>query len=297
MKKLTNKIALGTANFGLDYGISNLNGQLSENQIHKILNFASSSGITDVDTAPSYGHSEEVIGKFSASTLNIVTKLDRIPEDLSNIPLYIEEQLNKSLKLLNRQNIYGLLLHSPNQLTGPIGSKIIETLDFLKTTGRIQKVGISIYSPEILDSIWNQFIPDIVQAPFNLFDQRLLNNEWVKKLISEDVEIHLRSAFLQGLLTKPINTLPAKFSRWQHHFVELEKWQAKTDLSRVELALRFCLSQSWANKVIVGVDTVEQLVNLIALANSDTPMPKLPKTLIGGVNDNLLIDPVNWGSL
>lgn len=295
MSKVINKLALGTANFGLDYGINNTNGHLSENQAHKILQLSVSSGLKTLDTAAAYGNSEEVIGKFSSSTLDIVTKLGRIPADILNIPEYIEAQVNKSLRLLNRQSLYGLLLHSPDQLNEPMGPQIIKTLSFLKATGRIKKVGISIYSTEILDSIWNHFLPDIVQAPFNLFDQRLLTSGWATKLLSKNVEIHLRSAFLQGLLAKPISKLPAKFSKWEKSFVEFEEWQAKTGMSRLALALKFCLYQPWANKVIVGVDSSEQLANLIQISGGI--MPKLPDSLANGVEDELLINPTNWDTL
>lgn len=295
MPELTNKLAIGTANFGLDYGINNVSGRLPKNQAHKILRLAVSSGMTLLDTAAGYGNSEEVIGKCHSSTLDIVTKLARVPENTLNIPEYIEEQVNRSLGLLNRKSIYGLLLHSPDQLNSPMGPQIIKTLRFLKATGLIQKVGISIYSTEILDSIWNQFLPDIVQAPFNLFDQRLLTSGWIKKLLSKDVEIHIRSIFLQGLLAKPIDTLPKKFSNWRQSFVELEQWQTKTGISRVALALNFCLYQPWANKVIVGVDSSQQLANLIQMLVSS--MPRLPESLVNGVEDDLLVDPTNWHTL
>ena len=295
MPELTNKLALGTANFGLDYGVNNINGHLPENQAHKILQLALSSGITALDTAAGYGNSEEVIGKFYSSTLKVVTKLGRIPVDTLNIPEYIEDQVDKSLRLLNRQSVYGLLLHSPDQLSGPMGPQIIKTLGFLKATDRIQKVGMSIYSTEILDYTQSYFLPDIVQAPFNLFDQRLLTSGWATKLLSKNVEIHLRSTFLQGLLAKPISTLPKKFSRWQRNFAEFEEWQTKTGVSRVALALNFCLSQPWANKVIVGVDSSQQLADLIKM--SGISLPKLPKSLANGVDDDLLINPTNWGTL
>ena len=295
MPELTNKLALGTANFGLIYGINNTHGHLTEGNAHEILQFALSSGITTVDTAQGYGNSEEVIGNFRSSSLEIVTKLGQIPAGVKHVPKYIQDQMNDSLRRLNKTQIHGLLLHSPDQLNGPMGSQIINTLSFLKTSGQVQKVGISIYSTETLNNIWNLFLPDIVQAPFNIFDQRLLHSGWVAKLLSQNVKIHLRSTFLQGLLSKPMNTLPTKFSKWRQIFIEFEEWQKRTGMSRTELALKFSLQQPWANKVIVGVDSPRQLSNLIKV--SDSNMPDLPTSLANGIDDDLLINPTNWDDL
>ena len=41
---------------------------------------------------------------------------------------------------------------------------------------------------------------DIVQAPFNLIDRRLIETGWLEKLNMSNIEVHCRSCFLQGLL-------------------------------------------------------------------------------------------------
>ena len=58
------KIAIGTAQFGMDYGIANRNGQVHADEVTVILDLAWQNGINTLDTAKIYGISEEAIGKY-----------------------------------------------------------------------------------------------------------------------------------------------------------------------------------------------------------------------------------------
>ena len=58
------KLALGSAQFGLAYGISNSHGKVSMNEVFRILTLAKSLGINTIDTASAYGNSEDVLGSY-----------------------------------------------------------------------------------------------------------------------------------------------------------------------------------------------------------------------------------------
>ena len=95
---------------------------------------------------------------------------------------------------------------------GSHGTAIVKELLVLRERNIISKIGISIYSPEILEEISELCCFDIVQAPFNIFDQQLLLSGWSDKLKEIGVEIHTRSVFLQGLLLMKQASLPTYFS-------------------------------------------------------------------------------------
>ena len=56
------KLAIGTAQFGLNYGISNTQGQVDKAQVADILSLGASLGIDTLDCAGAYGNSEQILG-------------------------------------------------------------------------------------------------------------------------------------------------------------------------------------------------------------------------------------------
>ena len=75
MNDLVSKLGLGTAQWGLAYGVSNKSGQTKAGEVARILTYAKSVGIQVVDTARVYGESEDVLGTNDLSALKIITKL------------------------------------------------------------------------------------------------------------------------------------------------------------------------------------------------------------------------------
>ena len=68
------KIALGTVQFGIDYGINSENGQVRPEEVRCILNYAHLQNIDLLDTAPAYGNSEKVLGEANVQNFKVVTK-------------------------------------------------------------------------------------------------------------------------------------------------------------------------------------------------------------------------------
>ena len=165
------KIALGTVQFGLDYGIANNQGKVSTNIAKNILMHAQLAGIDTLDTASVYGNSEEQLGEIGVKDWRIITKLSNVPNSCDDISLWVREQVFKSIQRLKVRSIAGLLLHDTGQLTGPHGQQIWSALKTLKDEGVIEKIGFSIYHPNELEILWESYRPDIVQAPYNIFDR------------------------------------------------------------------------------------------------------------------------------
>ena len=205
---LNNRIVIGTAQFGSPYGVANTKlEEVSPTEVSGILKYALSEGINTIDTAINYGDSEAKLGGFGVDDFQIVTKLPAIPNNYSDINSWVEEQLNNSFDRLKVRSIYGVLLHNSQDLLGFKGPELWESLQELKRKKIVKKVGYSIYSPWELDELYEPFPPDIVQAPYNILDRRLSLSGWLDRLSSNDIEIHIRSVFLQGLLLLNKNCL------------------------------------------------------------------------------------------
>ena len=290
MPEFQSRLALGTANFGLNYGINNEAGKLAKSEIDKIVEIASSSGISAVDTAQAYGDSEARIGAIENHKFHIITKFSS--QDYYNISKSsIKASIMKSMKNLKTQHLYGLLVHHPEILLGPESRKIIRSLHELKEDGLVKKIGLSIYEPNILNKLFNIFDFDLIQVPFNVFDQRIMSSGWVDKLKESSVEIHVRSVFLQGLLLKESHQLNDYFYRnWKTLFDTWFYIQKKENKSASILALEHVISQKWVDKIVVGVDNAYQLKSLISIEKQPGH-----KNLEGlACADNRLVNPSNW---
>ncbi len=286
-------LAIGTAQFGLDYGISNSAGKVKLPEIKKIIKLASDSGIDTIDTAMAYGDSEELLGKCSLENFKIITKIGAIQESENRIENWILDEVHLSLKKLKLNNIYGLLLHRPNELISKKGETLFYSIQNLKKLGLVKKIGISIYSTDELVSILDSYDIDIVQLPLNIFNREAINNDILKVLKSRDIEIHARSCFLQGLLLMEQKNIPIKFKKWSNLFIDWHEWLIKNDISPAQGCLSFLNSINEIDKVIVGVENVKQLQELINYSSvqSITEFPNLI------CNDEQLINPSNWKDL
>ena len=224
------KLALGTAQFGMNYGISNTEGQVKQFEIKKMLDFALKNSIDLLDTAISYGSSEECLGRAGVADFKVMTKLPPIPDNCENIYQWIEDQIAASSSRIGVDSLYGLLVHKASDLTGVNGGNLYRVLDAYRKRGEILKLGVSIYSPQELDPIYEKFSIDIVQAPFNLIDRRLHTSGWLNRLKNRDIEVHARSTFLQGLLLMPLSDLPVRFNRWSRLWNRWDQWKLENEI-------------------------------------------------------------------
>jgi aryl-alcohol dehydrogenase-like predicted oxidoreductase len=157
----------------------------------------------------------------------------------------------------------------------------------------VQKVGVSIYSPTDLDALAQYYHLDIVQAPFNLVDQRLYRSGWLQRLKDDGVEIHTRSAFLQGLLLMTRAGIPQKFSPWENLWQTWHGWLTDHPISAVQASLAFPLSFPEIDRVVIGADSVCQLSQIMSVTNLPLNV-HLPNLQCDDLN---LVNPANWSSL
>ena len=189
------KLALGTVQLGMNYGVSNKIGKVSFREAAKIIEAATKSNIQALDTAISYGSSEEVLGKIGVSSFDIITKLPPLPDNCENISVWVENHIEASINRLNIDSLYCIMLHKSDDLIGTKGDELLSALTFAKSRNLVHKIGISIYNPSELDKILDLSSIDLVQAPLNLIDRRLITSGWLQKLHTRGIEVHTRSAF------------------------------------------------------------------------------------------------------
>jgi len=288
------RLALGTAQFGSSYGISNTTGQVDEREISNILNLAKDSYIDTIDTAMSYGNSESTLGSIGIKDFKLITKLPSLPKNVENVDKWVNEEVAGSLQRLKSVSLYALLLHNSNDLTGIHGNKLIKVLTNLRNRNLIQKLGVSIYDPTEIKKILKLLDIDIIQAPLNLIDRRLIRSGWLRKLKKESVEIHVRSVFLQGILLMPRELIPKRFEKWHYIWDIWHNNLADKKLDNKEECLQFVLSLKEIDRIIIGVQNSMQLRELIKASSKRVKIRDWSNL---ACYDQGLVNPSEWKML
>jgi aryl-alcohol dehydrogenase-like predicted oxidoreductase len=287
---MSERVALGTAQFGLRYGIANRSGQVPPDEAAAVVELARAHGVDTVDTAIAYGESESCLGRIGMSGWRIVSKVPPVPIDCVDVSAWVEQCLQESLARLGLPRLYGFLLHRPSQLLGREGPELYRRLVDIRRRGLVAKIGVSVYDPTELDLLLPRFAFDLVQAPFNVLDRRLADSGWLSRLHSTGVEVHVRSVFLQGLLLMPAGERPAWCRAWQPLWDSWHRWLEEQHASALDACLGFVLSHAEVGRVIVGVDGLAQLREI--LASCWRRVPLAPPSL--GSTDPELINPSKW---
>lgn len=280
---------LGTAQLGLNYGISNKAGQPSIEQSRELLETAYNNRVRILDTAFAYGDSEKVIGKLNKNRFKIISKLP----DLSRNQFSQEYNdilgfLQKTLENTNQKHLYAYLLHTADNLNN--NGKVLwsKMLDF-KEKGLTKKIGYSLYSPKQLDLYFKQYKPDIVQIPMNILDREFQRTGWLKKLKDNGVEIHIRSVFLQGLLLMEYEDQMLKFPDSQKVWISLKQEFIKNQISALDYCLGFIKGIQEVDEIVVGANSSNELEEIMA---SNSILKSVPTGLAS--SDERLIYPFNW---
>lgn len=281
---MLDKISLGTVQFGLEYGINNTNGQTKRDEVAKILKRCKEVGIVHIDTASAYGSAENVLGEVIQSEglsnlFQITTKYKG--DGNNNLSLSTRESLHR----LRVDSLHCQMFHSHKDF------KIAE--DFIKPDS-VNKIGVSVYTnEELLDAIKDPKIC-VVQCPFNLFDNHSVRGESLKLAKEKGVEVQVRSTFLQGLFFMDRNSLPLALSDLRSSLEELDSICLENEITMSHLALGYCLSKDYIDKVVIGVDSLEQLnMNIEAIKTplSKSIIEELDKITV--INQKLL-NPSHW---
>ena len=285
---LNNKLILGTVQFGLNYGINNLTGQPSEQEIFNILDEAYFQGIRSLDTADAYGNAINIIGNYHQSRGNkfkILSKFNFIEKGK------LGQNAKEALEKIQTTAFEVYSFHSFSSYSER--PYLMDELLLLKQQGMIRKIGISIYTnDEFQYVIENDFI-DVIQLPFNLLDNQNVRGDLMGQAKQKGKEIHVRSVYLQGLFFMDINSLPERLLSLKPYLQTLHEYCKKESITMETLALCYALYNNNINHVLIGVDTKEQLIKNLN-ASKDIPhiIEYINQQIL--VKETKLLNPVNW---
>lgn len=251
---MISKIILGTAQFGLDYGINNSSGKINPNEVDQILRYAHSRGVLFLDTAQAYGNAEDLIGRFHRDNslyFKIITKF-KLAGHFS-----VDSYIEATLKTLNIQSIDVLMFHSFEDY---IESQVNNDLLYFKQIGLIKNIGVSIYSNDELSIVINDPQINLIQVPFNLLDSDRNKIDLLKEGKRKGKVIHSRSTFLQGLFFKDIQTLDEQFNPIKSQLLHLHDLSKRFNIDIQDLAINYVLRKRYIDNTIIGVDNLNHLI-------------------------------------
>lgn len=289
---MSSRLALGTVQFGMHYGVARQSERLSQVSAGEILRIASRAGVDTLDTAVAYGDSEKVLGSLGIQDWKVVSKLPAIPLGCKDVRRWVEDEVQNSLCRLRIKNLYAILLHRPAELLGKNGEELLRALCKVKNSGQAMHIGVSVYEPDELEKLFSVYDFDIVQAPLSILDRRLIDEGWADWLKAKSVQVHVRSIFLQGLLLMSGRARPSQFLPWSPVWRAWEDWLGTRGISATAACVRYVLSLSQVDKAVVGVDSVEQFEQILsALDGPLVDLPAWPQL------DKRLLNPSRWSEL
>lgn len=282
---MTNLI-LGTAQFGSGYGITNKLGRISDNSISEILAVAQEAGIDLFDTAPDYGDAQARLGSLrgTESSPRYVSKFSLA--DSGEFFVGGETLYASSLADLRVDTLYGLLFHRVADLRDSRATVAWNVLTKARETGVISRIGASIYDPNDLEIVVERFPDlDLIQFPGNLLDRRLLEHPEVHRLHAAGVEVHVRSAYLQGILLAEPERLPQHFAPLQTVLEKIRHDAKERNTTAMGLALGYLKHHPVVDAVLVGATTPDELRSTVDAwtatnAESAISVPDLPQEIL-----------------
>jgi len=289
MLSATARLALGTVQFGMSYGISNTGGQVPEAQARAILTTASAAGIGLLDTAAAYGEAEAVVSRVAAELGRPFRIVSKTPPGASIDTVVAAAQ--RSAELAGDKGLDALLVHHPADLAGHAGDRLWRALQDLVDRGAVRRIGLSAGFDDGPRALANRFAPAVMQVPVSLFDQRLVADGTLAELAARGIEIHARSIFLQGLLFAQDDRLAEPI---RHIAPALE---ARREILRgsgatpVEAALGYVLARPEIRHIVIGVTGPAELREVLAaaaVAPADLPWSDI------AIDDAIVLNPSRW---
>lgn len=270
------ELTLGAAQLGMEYGIANRSGKPTSAAAVRLIRKGIEAGLNSIDTARSYGDAESRVGEALkgsyAGKVRVVTKLDPLgwlepDQSAKSISAAVEASVYRSCRELGLGQLPVLLLHRwehRRAFQGAIWERLIQ----LRAEKTIGVLGASVQTPEeALEAIQDPEIKQ-VQLPFNILDWRWRQAGVIQALEErKDLIVHVRSVFLQGILTSEPNLWP------KINGVDARELVAEIDElvktlnreSRADLCTAYVRAQPWVDSLVIGMETLEQLEENIRL--------------------------------
>jgi len=282
---------LGTAQFDLEYGITNTVGCIKSSEIDNIISCCINEGICCFDSAFAYGNSlDRLIAAVPLGIrkdIEIVNKFS-LKDDLS----YVYDKLSNYIFSSGISKFYALLIHDPQEVANININRLLDFFYKLKHYGIVNKIGTSIYNTQELKIILENIPIDIVQCPINLFDQSLLSHDYIDIIKKHGIELHARSLFLQGVLLA--DKLPDKLKALSKLWDRYKSLLKALNMTSIEFIMSWVHSIPCIDKWVIGVTSSKELQEIIC--NYKMAKPFDTRYNYENLSDpnNLLTNPSNW---
>ncbi|MBN9004589.1 MAG: aldo/keto reductase [Rhizobiales bacterium] len=283
------RVGLGTVQFGINYGISNVRGKVPRNEVADVLSAARQSGILWLDTASAYGQAEQALGDLDAAKQGFRIVSKTMPKTDSTQPII--DQVRRSMDLLRVEKLDGLLVHQARDLNGPDGTALWNTLEHLKASGDVSRIGISAYYEDDPLALVQSFEPDLLQIPTSILDQRLIRNGDLAAIRARGVSIHARSVFLQGLLFLTLDQLPPKLQQFHGLLSQIKEQIRECGSTPLAAAIAFVLDRPEIDVAVVGATSVTEITEILQAA--EKPHPSMDWRNLS-IDDPLALTPSLW---
>jgi aryl-alcohol dehydrogenase-like predicted oxidoreductase len=291
------RLILGTAPFGLPYGLGSSGQAVSRAEVERILALAWEHGIDTLDTAAAYGEAESVIGgaKSKQARFKIVSKTPRIGKDriAKDDVEKVHAAARASIERLKIESLDSLLVHHAPDLLAPGGAEVFRALQALKQEGVAGRLGVSVYDAEVLNSVLTSYPIEVVQLPLNLLDQRFARDGTLAALAKRGIEVHARSIFLQGVLSTDPEKLPPRFENARARLSLLRSEATAAGMSAQAAALGYVSGCKEVTRIVIGVQSAGELMTDIA-AFTNIPSRLDIDFSAYAMDDPEIIDPRRW---
>lgn len=285
------KLALGTVQFGLDYGAFNAAGQVGGDAVRAVLDAAEQAGIDTLDTARAYGESEAVLGRErAADRFRIVSKVPTLTGEADPVAAF-SASVSASRAALRTDRIDTLLFHAASDLLGEQATALWTAAERAQADGEVSQLGVSVYSDAEALAVSARFPVSVVQLPVSIFDQRALRSGGLAALKEMGIEVHARSVLLQGFALADPAALPAGLAPFRDRLIAFHRIAQDAGASPIEAALAFVLEQPLIDRVVIGVQDRAQLDEALSAARHSHV---LGATDLVACDDPRLLNPSLW---
>ena len=263
------RLCIGTVQFGMDYGVQGGTRPAARDAV-AMLDYATQNGVDAIDTAAAYGTAEEVVGEFlSRKTLpreavQVISKFGTNIFEGASVADYavrLRAAAETSLKRIKSDYLDAYICHVPTAAGDPA---IIEAMATLKASGLARHVGFSVYDPDQAQACLTADVVDFIQSPFSFLDRRMETSGALAEASAKGVDLHTRSAFVQGLMLMDVAKIPEHLAATRPIISDLEAACAEAGLSRRALALAFVKANPNISHLVFGVDNMAQLKEIVA---------------------------------
>jgi len=296
-------ITLGTAQLTMPYGIANSRSNVSKESAFSLLENALANGINTWDTSPTYGRSEKIIGDFlkinNQPEVIICSKLPSIIKQYGKnitkdaIKNIVSKKIDKSLSSLQREKIEYYLIHDEQDFI-TFGSELVYALTECIADGRIDAIGISVYSPKIASIAFQEKKIKLIQLPLNVFDRRFERH--IIEASAKDIKVFIRSVYLKGLFFLSLEICKKIIPLAHAPLKRLLQITHDYNLSITEIAFGYVRYTNGIKSMVLGMENFQQLNENVSLLDA----PKMPAELINKINNQFrnipieVLDPSRW---